>query len=174
MFGIHEWTTLSPPRSVSKVTRVFELHSTICSLSYMPGLGWGSNAVLAKFRGQLAIKYPRRPDRKTSQISGGVKTVNHTRLANSVKQTCCLPVLVLCFLWSPWEELSGWRQPQGKIKEKTESNKALPVSHTWKLPRVKTSAWFKASSHFQNTVLDPSPCSVGCAWYWWDPVQPGL
>lgn len=111
----------------------------------MPYLGWGSNTVLAKFRGQLAIGYPRRPDGKTFQISGGGKTVNNTRLANSVKQTCCLPVLVLSFLWSPWEEFSGWRQRWGKIKEKMESNKALPVSHIWELPRVKTSTWLKAS-----------------------------
>lgn len=48
----------------------------------MPYLGQGCNTVLAKFRGQLAIEYPRKPDGKESQISGGGKMVNNASLAN--------------------------------------------------------------------------------------------
>lgn len=117
----------------------------------MPYLGRGCNSVLAKFRGQLAIEYPRKPDGKASQISGGGKMVNNARLANSGKQTCCLPVLVLSFLWSPWEDFFGWRQPQGKSKRR-----GIVTRHcqgaTWKLPGMETSTRLKAS-HISKTCF---------------------
>lgn len=93
----------------------------------MPYVGWESNIGLAKVRGHLAIGYPRRPDGKTFQISRGGKMANNTKLANSVKQTHCLLVIVFLFPWSPQEYCFGWRQPQGRPSRR-QNNKALPVN----------------------------------------------
>lgn len=93
----------------------------------MPYVGWESNIALAKVRGHLAIGYPRRPDGKAFQISRGGKMANNTKLANSVKQTRCLLVIVFLFPWSPQEYCFGWRQLQGRPSRR-QNNKALPVN----------------------------------------------